>query len=305
MNITTAVAAVVATATAFAPDDFSTRWHDGRAELDGYKWSVTRYGQARDGQAVMIFVTEPFSDARRVKIDDPSRNPADTLDVLKLNLVRDFATGIYDYNTMTSVFSETGDFETLKISFSSAEWCGHVYEELLTDPDRVTQRLHSYFEGESSSLDLEGREDGVSEDNLFILLRGLREPYLEAGSKRTVPFLPSAFYRRLAHRPFRWTTAEIERLADPQTIEVPAGEFATIVYVVTTADMRQGRFHIEQDAPHRVIKWRWGADRPTLRPPEAAEIGELTGTIRVKYWTLNDNGDERYLKELGLASNVK
>ena len=69
----------------------------------------------------MIFVTEPFSDSKRVKVDDPRRDPPDTFEVLKLNLVRDFQTGIYDYNTMTSVIVRSDDFEPVKVTFSSDE----------------------------------------------------------------------------------------------------------------------------------------------------------------------------------------
>ena len=58
--------------------DFSSWWHDGKAEMDGYRLTVTRYGQEREGQCVMIFVTEPFSESRRVKVDDPRGDPGDT-----------------------------------------------------------------------------------------------------------------------------------------------------------------------------------------------------------------------------------
>src|SRR5262245_53936464 len=65
---------------------FDARWHDGRAELDGYRYTITRYGQLRQGQAVMIYVTEPWSLSKRVKVEDASKDPADVFDVLKLNL---------------------------------------------------------------------------------------------------------------------------------------------------------------------------------------------------------------------------
>jgi hypothetical protein len=284
--------AVWSHAAAQAPE-FSGHWHDGRAELNGYRWQVNRYGEDRQGQAVMIFVTEPFSEARKVKVDDPARDPRDTVDVLKLNLVRDFQTGIYDYDTMTSVFSRSGDFSPLKVSFSSAEWCGHVYEELLFERRRLRERYHSYFEGESTEDTIDSKQGGITEDNLFIVLRGLRGPLLEAGQQTQVPFLPGAFHRRLTHQPLAWTTAEIERLADPETVETPAGTFTAIVYVVRTAGGREGRFHVEHVYPHRIVRWAWG-------PGRAAESGELSGTIRVKYWQLNGNGNERYLEELGL-----
>jgi hypothetical protein len=288
------VLATASTAAAVAPTDFSAHWHDGRAELNGYRLTVERYGQTRTGHAVLIYVTEPFSASKRVKVDDPARNPSDTVDVLKLNLVRDFQTGIYDYNTMTSVFSRSDDFSPLKVSFTSAEWCGHVYEELLFDRRRVTERFFSYFEGETTDGRIGREANGVTEDNLFVLLRGLRGPYLEPGSKMRVPFLPGAFHRRLTHRRLEWTTAEIERRPGAEPVEVPAGTFLTMLYVVRAGDGREGRFFIEQQYPHRIVQWAWG-------PGPAAESGQLTGTVRVKYWQLNGNGDERYLEQLGLV----
>ncbi len=303
MKTTMLIVSTIALAqSVFAQTDFSDHWHDGRAELDGYKWSVTRYGETREGQAVAIYVTEPFSDAKRVKVDYPDRNPADTFDALKLNLVRDFQTGIYDYNTMTSVFVHSDDFSPAKVSFTSAEWCGHVYEELIFKSGSVQEQFFSYFENESSSKTLDPMPRGVAEDNLFILLRGLRGAYLAPGESTSVPFLPGAFYRRLVHRPIEWTTADIERLAAMQTVTVPAGEFQTIVYVVRVEGGREGRFDVERDYPHRIVRWRWHATAGGRRAQEAAESGELTGTTRVKYWSLNGNGDERFLDELGLPT---
>ena len=153
------VLAVLAAGTA-APSsagdpDFSAYWHDGKAEIDGYRLTVSRYGESREGTAVAIYVTEPFSDSKRVKANDPAKNPEDSFDVLKLNLVRDFQTGIYDYNTMVSVFARSSDFTPVKITFTSAEWCGHVYEELLLGPGGITGQFYSYFEDESGPRSLE------------------------------------------------------------------------------------------------------------------------------------------------------
>ena len=39
---------------AAAAQDFSKHWHDGRAELDGYRWEVTRYAQQRSELAKKI-----------------------------------------------------------------------------------------------------------------------------------------------------------------------------------------------------------------------------------------------------------
>ncbi len=62
----TTIIAALLVATALVPvsakDPFSPHCHDGKAELDGYRLKVSRYGEQREGTAVMIFVTEPFSE---------------------------------------------------------------------------------------------------------------------------------------------------------------------------------------------------------------------------------------------------
>jgi hypothetical protein len=280
---------------------FESIWQDGRAELDGYRYAVTRYGQRRGGQAVAVYVTEPFSERDRVKVDDPARHPGDVFEALKLNLVRDFQTGIYDYNTMTSLFVRSSDFMPAKVSFSSAEWCGHVYEELRFDHDAVRQSTRSYFEGESGARTMKAPRGGVPEEALHVLLRGLRGPFLRPGESRPVPFLPSAFVRRLTHRAAAWGTATIERGSRTESIRVPAGLFETDPYIVRASDGREGRYWIESDPPHRVIRWTWtGASEGTRMAADAAESAELAGSERLPYWQLHDNGNETLLSRLGL-----
>ncbi len=171
-------------------DEFDSHWRDGQAELDGYRLVISRYGQDRAGTAVMIFVTEPFSESKRVKEERPPSDPKDTIDVLKLNLVRDFQTGIYDYNTMVSVFVRTATMEPVKVSFSSAEWCGQVYSEMIIQPKEIRGSYSSYFEDESGPIVLGRPAGGLMEDELFIALRGLRQEFLAAGESRAVPYLP-------------------------------------------------------------------------------------------------------------------
>lgn len=283
--------------------EFGSHWHDGRAEIDGYRFAVRRYGEERTGQAVMVFVTEPFRASTRVKADDPSRAPSDVFEALKLNLVRDFQTGIYDYNTMVSLFSRSDSFDPVKLTFSSAEWCGHVYEELLVEPQHLRHRVSSYFEGETTAGTLPHPPGGVIEEELFVRLRGLRGEYLRPGDRRTVPFMAGSFHRRLTHAPASWTRAEIERISELVNVQVPAGTFVTRLYVVRVTGGREGRFHIEAAYPHRIVKWAWSAARGTTA--EASESGELTGTQRVAYWKLNGQDGERWLKPLGLLPSPR
>src|SRR5262245_10743270 len=58
-----------------ADPEFESSWHDGKAELDGYKFTISRYRHERKGQGVLVYVTEPFSESKRVKVDNPNRNP--------------------------------------------------------------------------------------------------------------------------------------------------------------------------------------------------------------------------------------
>lgn len=283
-------AALVLFGSTAAAQDFDSWWHDGKAEMDGYVLSISRYGQTRSGYAVMVFVTEPFSKSKRVKVNDYRKNPSDVVDVLKLNLVRDFQTGIYDYNTMVSTFVRSSDLTPVKLTFSSQEWCGQVYEELLFDPDRIRGNYFSYFEDESGPVDLARPEGGVTEDNLFILLRGLRGDYLEPGQSKRVDYLPGVLYSRLSHHGLAWTKATIARAENAREVAVPAGTFEVFDYTVTIDGGRTGTFAIEAAYPHRVVEW-------SLDPDIS---GQLTGSKRLEYWKLHGEGDESYLKDLGL-----
>jgi len=270
--------------------DFDSWWHDGKAELDGYRLTVSRYGENRQGTGVMVFVTEPFSESKRVKVDDPKAHPGDTFDALKLNLVRDFQTGIYDYNTMVSVFVRSQNLEPVKVSFASMEWCGNVYEEMIFGAKDIRGNYFSYFENESGSFSLARPAGGIIEDELFIRVRGLRKGFLGAGESRTVPFLPGSFYSRLSHQKQEWIQATIARARDVQAVTVPAGKFTTILYDIRTGDGRAGQFWIEESYPHRIVKWSL--------PPDVS--GELTGSQRLEYWKLHAEGDEKYLSGLGV-----
>ena len=283
------------------PPTFESHWQDGKAELAGYRYHVNRYGEPRVGQAVLITVTEPFSASKRVKVDDPSVRPADTFEAMKLNFVREFQTGIYDYHLMTSTFVRSRDMSPVKVAFSSSEWCGLVYEELRFDPGSVRQTLRSYFEGESADRTLRRPALGVSGDQLFLLIRNLRGVYLRPGERRRVPYLPSASERRLGHRPLEWVNAFIERSAKPAPMRVPAGTFAADRYVVTTDDGRVGDVWVETAYPHRILKWTWGwSPKVEHRTNEPSESAEFLGSARLPYWQLHENGGESYLKALGL-----
>jgi hypothetical protein len=272
--------------------DFWKHWGDGRAELDGYRLTQPRYGAPRAGTAVYVYVTEDFSDSLRVKADPGNHPKSDVYPVLKLNAIRDFQTGIYDYNVMTSTFLRVARAWPLaKVSFSSQEWCGNVFHEILPRGDHLKGVFHSYFDGEADGTeDLEIPKDAVYEDALPILLRGWNGEYLKAGESRSVPFLPSLFYVRLFHHPLAWAKARIARSAKKSRVKVPAGTFEVTTWTVDVDGGRRLEFFIEATPPYRLVR---------QTGPNGEELA-LKGSTRLAYWKHNAPGGEKYLKDLGL-----
>jgi hypothetical protein len=275
-----------------AAPDFWAHWGDGQAELNSYRLVQPRYGETRTGTAVLIYVTEDLSDSLRVKADPGKHPAADVYPVMKLNAVRDFQTGIYDYNVMTSVFARVAaGWPVAKVSFSSQEWCGHVYHQLLPRGGRTAGVLHSYFDGEADGTeDLALPAGGVFQDALPILVRGWRESLLEPGGRRKVPYLPSLLRARLDHVPLAWGQATIERAASPQAVRVPAGSFQADVWTVRPDSGPSATYHVEAAPPFRLLRWT-GSD---------GEEGSLVASERLAYWKLNGRGGEAYLKRFGL-----
>ena len=288
---------VLALAAPASAQDFWKHWGDGRAELNGYRLTQPRYGVNRAGSAVLVFVTEDFSDSLRVKADPGKHPAADVHPVLKLNVVRSFQTGIYDYNTMTSVFARVAaGWPVAKVSFSSQEWCGHVWHQIVPGKDGVSGIFHSYFDGEADGKDaLPLPEGGVFEDALPILLRGWNGEYLKAGESRTVPFLGSLFASRMAHRPLAWGRATISRAASAIEVKVPAGTFAAVVYTVTEEGGPRSTYAFEAATPFRLLR----------RSSDAGDDAVLLGSTRQPYWKQNGPEGEKFLKELGLKPHSR
>jgi hypothetical protein len=271
-------------------------WGDGQAELAGYDLTIPRYNQPRHGNAVTIFVTETFSNALRVKAD-PGKHPAsDEFPVMKLNLVKDYQTGIYDYNEMTSSFvalqpvNGRGAGSPTKISFSRQEWCGNTYHQLLFDAKAIRATRHSYFDGDADrQRDLDYPVDGVAEDTLLQWARGMAAPALIPGESRTVPFLtalPAA--KGIAAV---WSTAALFRAAKPQSVTVPAGTFVVEAMSVHLPDRETRTFYVEKASPHRIVKWE----------SSAGEHAELLKSDRMKYWQMNAESYASALSRIGLT----
>jgi len=265
---------------------FWTAWGDGKAELSGYAVTMTRYGAPREGRVVLIYVTEPMDRRNWIKDDAGDVPREERVNVLKLNNVLKFQTGIYPYSVMTSVFAPVDGlaaerFAPAKIAMSAQEWCGHVYEKVIPAPESFASELRSYFHAEGDRDTTVKTPTGtLYEDALLIQLRELDGPF--AGGKNwSGSIVPSLWSQRKSHAALGPLAATIKR-EDAARDGAPMTRF-TLVYgsVVTTYD-------VEKAAPRRVLSWK----------TEGGDEARLLKTARLPYWQLNGEGDEKYLKQL-------
>lgn len=280
---------------------FWAQWGDGQAEVSSYDLTYPRYGSPRAGIAVAIFVTESFSLEARVKADPGKHPPSDVFPVMKLNLVEDFQTGIYDYNEQTSSFLALSSIAhqppgfLTKVSFSSQEWCGHSWAQWIQRLIGLQYAGHSYFDGEAErSATIPVPEGGIAEEQLMFWARGMAEPKLSPGESRNVPFRRSLQSERHSHREAKWSTARLSRTAAPAKVTVPAGEFEMELWRAELKDGPTITFAVERAAPHRLLDWS----------SSDGERAVLVKSDRLKYWEMNKPGGESALSRLGLQKRT-
>lgn len=262
--------------------DFDTYWYNGEAEISTYELNQARYGEMRDGKAVLVFVTEDFSPKSGTKADKPSD---DAVSVLKLNATKKFNTGVYPYSMMTSTFFPVKDGEySLKISSSSQEWCGHTYMEL-KNKSNFKVKLDSYFEGESfHNLSLAKAD---LEDDIWSKIR-VNPSTLPTGKMQMIP---SFFYLRLKHQP----TKAYECSATLTKVDKKTSQYE-IIYPTLNRTLT---IRFENEFPNRILSWdetyksRFGANAK-----EMTTTATLIRTIKSDYWNRNSNTDESMRKKI-------
>lgn len=250
-------------------------WHQGKAEISVFDVEQRRYGQMRRAQQVNVFVTEDFSAQKQVKLDYPEAAGADRTPVLKLNALRRFLTGIYDYSVMMSVFSplDTSESRALKATWSIQDWCGQVFVQANRQPDNAYRlRQFSYFEREGDT-DQTLRPD-LLEDELWTALR-LRPERFEGIEKTEV--LPSVLFFRFQHLPLQ---------AHEASLRIEKGEKESILRIQYLSLPRQLSIRFETSWPHRILGW------------EETDNGQITTRATLRrirmsdYWNQNDNTSE-------------
>lgn len=266
---------------------FKDYWYQGKAEITRFKLKQNRYGEQHEGDAVQIFVTEPFLEREQIKHE---YGQGDSYSALKLNFHKNFLTGLYPYSIMTSVFSRV-DFEqkdTAKVTFSSQDWCGQVYAQL-NHRDGAWQFLsHSYFQAEGDqNMTL---PTAWIEDEIWNRIRTAPND-LPVGDK--VPMMASMEYYRLRHKNVEVLDAKAE-LKEYRDRRFASKEVYVYSLTYQKPEPRKLSIYFDKEAPYTIYGWveQIGEDPETL--------AVRTHSIMSDYWSKNNPDDIKLRKDLGL-----
>ena len=263
--------------------DFKKYWYAGNAEITSYKLEQARYGEIREGHAVLIYVTEPFLGDKQVKAD---RNNPTNIPVLKLNSTKKYLTGIYPYSIMTSTFYPVHDDQhAIKVSFSAQEWCGHVYAQL-NNREKYEVMSYSYFESEADqNLKL---NKTILENELWNKMR-IHPEGLPIGDSKVIPSLE---YIRLSHRDLKAynATLSLTRNGALSTYEINYPELE-----------RSLKINFTTVFPHTIESWTESfksgfGDKAKILVSKASKIA----TLKTPYWQQNGNNSLSLRDSLGL-----
>lgn len=260
-------------------DNFGSYWYQNKAEITSYDLQQSRYGENRSGEAVLIYVTEPFSDQEKVKVDHPDQEPY--TNVLKLNVTKSFHTGIYPYTMMnSSFFPLDGRPHVLKITTGIQEWCGHTYTELVQN-SRYSINHRSYFQGKSQDISL---SKTWTEDDLWSLIR-IQPEALPIGQHKVIP---SFFYFRFHKDEIKAYDCEITKTQDRDLISY------TIKYLNIGRTLT---IQFKDSFPYEIESWE-----EHHLPSESKTIAKKKARQLLPYWELNRNVDGHYRDSLQLIS---
>lgn len=260
-------------------NEFKDYWYNGEAEITSYKLEQARYGELREGTAVMVFVTEDFLPEQQVKADNYNES---NIPVLKLNATKNFNTGIYPYSIMQSTFYPVANNQhAIKVTASVQEWCGQVYAQL-NNRDDFEIMSHSYFQGEADqNFDI---EKNWTENELWTKLR-IDPQSLPTGELKIVPSLE---FTRLRHQPIKAYNA-IASLDDG-------------MYTLSYPELNRAlKINFNNEFPFDILGWEetsesgFGASTKTLTT-KATKLS----SIKSAYWNKNNNADESLREKLKL-----
>ena len=263
--------------------NFKAYWYAGEAEITSYDLKQARYGELREGHAVLIYVTEPFLPNVQVKADG---NGADNVNVLKLNSTKNYLTGIYPYSIMSSSFYPVSDNQhAIKISASVQEWCGHVYSQL-NNREVFEFTSHSYFEGEADQESTLAKN--WMENEIWNKIR-INPADLPTGE---IKMIPSLEYLRTGHKQVKAYMAKAKAEASNGIIN----------YSIEYPDLQRSiSIQFTETFPYTIEGWTetfksgYGPNAKTLTSKATKKK-----LLKTPYWRQNGVEDEVIRQDLEL-----
>jgi hypothetical protein len=275
---------------------FHLYWYNHGAEITRFELEQGRYGEIHPGHAILIFVTEPFLPDIHVKSDYESSRKK-SIPVLKLNFIKRFNTGIYDYSMMKSVFTpistEKQQFsKTLKVSTTRQDWCGHVFLQYNLEGDHYKVKQYSYFEKEGDKTIT--IPPVHLEDEIWTRIRIAPET-LPLGE---IKMIPGSFFTTLRMIALGAENA-IAELTNPR--EGDRGDVSQ--YTVTYPSLQRTlSIRFNRNFPHDILSW--SETYPSGSGEDAKVMttkARRTHAVMIDYWSKNSVKDLELREELGLA----
>lgn len=274
-------------------------WYDGKAEISSYALEQARYGEIRKGTCVTVFVTEDFLKDKLVKPDNVLSQVGNTTKVLKLNMIKNFNTGIYNYSMMLSVFTPVDlKNQTLKITSSVSEWCGQAFAIMELKDQKYKYRSFSYFEKEvEREFEL---NKTWSEDEIWNIIK-ISPEKLPVGN---VKMINGFFYVRLNHRKL-----QIEQVETKLNKHITCPEWYNTKDILNSYEIKYPEINrkltifFTENFPHSIIGWE--DVYPDLISKDKKIMttrAVLIKTIKSDYWTKQSNNDAFLRDSLGLEN---
>ncbi|MDB4265515.1 septum formation inhibitor Maf, partial [bacterium] len=205
-----------------------------------------------------------------------------TYEVLKMNFMREFLTGVYPYHTMVSVFQpleEKSVGKALKVTTSVQEWCGSVFMQTNRREGVLRTELKSYFEKEEGGV-FEEKSSVMLEDEVWTSLR-VDPTALPVGE---VKMVPGSLHLRLTHAAPVAATATTRWLAGQKE--------DTAIYEITyPGSGRTLAIEIQKTLPYSIQGWKESNKRGLL------SSGVLKNQERnVDYWNYSGESKGKKLR---------
>ena len=266
---------------------FNEYWLQGLAEISRFSLQQARYDEIHNGDAVLIYVTEDFLTDIHVKSEHSAR-AQNTTSVIKLNLIKKFITGVYPYSVMSSIFTPINREQfpqTLKISASSQEWCGHTYLQLNLRKLLYQGSRHSYFMKEADQKISAG--PGLLEDEIWNTIR-MNPADLPVGD---IELIPGSQFCLLNH-----ITPGIAQ-AEAQLIE----EGDKFKYVIKYRNLaRKLNIIFNRAFPYDIMEWEETRTNKDQDNSTLKTRAVRTDILLLDYWNKNHVSDSVYRSKLGL-----